>query len=693
VEQPSAATTTSHVASEAVAMPASVIATPPRPAITESQCDDGPIASTGGVSGDVAGGTDEYAPRSAAATADVRNGSALPAPVTATRPREDNDAVAVLAGVAQRPAATTKSERAEADCLARMGRGATATEERVLASLGLIDEYAPQFTASADVPNGGVLLALPALLVSGLLHRVEKFFRLPAGFYGLQTILLLLAFMALARLRSIESLRYCSPGEFGKVLGMDRAPEVRTLRMKLRHLAGLEQAFEWSAELSKEWMMMTPEEAAVLYADGHVRVYHGKKKLPKHYVARQRLCLAAAADYWVNAMDGKPFFVVNQAVDPGLLQTLEHEIVPRLERDVPNQPIAEELEADPLLHRFTIVFDREGYSPDFFARMKARRIACLSYRKRPGEDWPSEEFIPTEISLSSGERTTIALAERGARLSNGLWVRELRKLSQGGHQTSFIATDYRSAASCLASRMFARWSQENFFRYMRQNYNLDGLVDYGAGVIPETARVVNPAHRRLDGMVRKRVVLLNRKRAEFGAINLEDDIEPKKVEAFARRKSELQEAIAGLQKEVDDLKAQRKATKRHITYKELPEEARIERLSTQSKHLIDTIKMIAYRAETAMVQIVREKMTRHDDARSLLRAIYQTEADLVPDQQAKTLTVRLHPLANASSDEAVRHLCDEINDTETIFPGTDLRVIYELISPQIPCREGGDQAV
>jgi hypothetical protein len=121
-------------------------------------------------------------------------------------------------------------------------------------------------------------------------------------------------------------------------------------------------------------------------------------------------------------MDGKPFFLVNQAVDPGLLQTLEHDIVPRLERDVPNQPNAEELEADPLLRRFTIVFDREGYSPNFFERMKARHVACLSYCKRPGEDWPPEEFIPTDIRLPSGERTTSLLAERGTRLSNGMWV-------------------------------------------------------------------------------------------------------------------------------------------------------------------------------------------------------------------------------------------------------------------------------
>jgi hypothetical protein len=603
-------------------------------------------------------------------------------------PAEDSEAVvAVPASIIaplQRTAATTKSERAEADCAAPMGRGATATAERVLASLGLLEEYAPRFAPAVDVPNGGVLLALPALLVSGLLHRIEKFFRLPAGFYGLRTILLLMAFMALARIRSIETLRYQSPGDWGKLLGMDRAPEVRTLRIKLKHLAGQEQAFEWSAELCKEWMMNMPEEAGVLYVDAHVRAYHGKKQLPKHYVARERLRLAATADYWVNAMDGKPFFVVSQAVDPGLLKTLEHDIVPRLEQEVPNQPSAEELAADPLLHRFTIVFDREGYSPGFFARRKEKRIACVSYHKYPGDDWGLEEFIPTEVRLASGERTTILLAERGTRLSNGLWVREFRKLSKDGHQTAFIATDYRSPGSDLAPRMFARWSQENFFRYMRQSYNLDGLVDYGTDAVPETTLVVNPAHRLIDGKVRKKVAVLNRKKAEFGAINLEGDIEPKKVAAFAQRKSDLQEAIAQLQKEVAELKAQRRATKRHITWQELPEDARIERLSTQSKHLIDTIKMIAYRAETAMVEIVREKMMRHDDARSLLRAIYQTEADLVPDPQARTLTIRLHPLANASSDEAVRHLCAELNAAETIFPGTDLRVICELISPQIP---------
>lgn len=562
-----------------------------------------------------------------------------------------------------------------------MGRGATATLERLAASLGQLDEVTPHFEPALDLPKGGVLLALPALLVSGLLSHASKYFRLPAGFYGLKTILLLLAFMALARIRSVEALRYYAPGEWGKLLGVDRAPEVRTLRAKLKHLADQEQAFSWSAELCKEWMAEAPEEAAVLYVDGHVRVYHGTtKRLPKHYIARQRLCLSATADYWVNAMDGQPFFVVSQAVDPGLLQVLEHDLIPRLEQDVPNQPSEEELAADPSLHRFAVVFDREGYSPDFLAKMKNKRIACLTYHKYPGEDWPKEEFVATEVRLSSGQQTTMKLAERGTLLANQLWLREVRKLNKSGHQTAFLSTDYRTSTGRLAAAMFARWSQENFFRYMRQSYNLDGLVDYRTDLIPETTMVVNPAHRAVDGRVRKKVAILSRQIAEFGALTLEGEIETGKVETFTQRKSDLQESIGQLQKEVVELKALRKATKRHITYNELPQEARFDRLSTQSKHLIDTIKMVAYRAETAMAQILREKMSRRDDARSLLRAIYNTEVDIVPDPQAKTLTIRLHPLANTSSDQAIRHLCAEINCTETLFPGTELRLIYELVS-------------
>ena len=159
----------------------------------------------------------------------------------------------------------------------------------------------------------------------------------------------------------------------------------------------------------------------------------------------------------------------------------------------------------------------------------------------------------------------------------------------------------------MAAAMFARWSQENFFRYMREHYGLDRLVDYATEEIPDTTKVVNPQYRRLDGQVRSFRGHLTRKLAAFSAMGLKGEIEPKKVATFEHKKAELQEQIEGLTKELDELKAQRKAVEHHITIAELPEEERFKQLSTQSKHLLDTIKMVAYRGETAMAQMAREK--------------------------------------------------------------------------------------
>jgi hypothetical protein len=566
-----------------------------------------------------------------------------------------------------------------------MGVGATDVIGRVAASVGEFDAVAPTFTPALDVPNGGLLCALPALLAVGLLAGVERYLQLPKGYYGLDSLLLLLAFMALARLDSIESLRYSAPGEWGNLLGLDRVPEVRTLRAKIALLAETDAAEQWSAALCQRWMAAAPEPAGVLYIDGHVRVYNGSQtQLPRHYVARQRLCLRATTDYWVNAMDGQPFFVVNQVVDPGLIKVIEQEIVPRLEQRLPIAVTPEQLDAEALRQRFTLVFDREGYSPEFLRRMKQRRIACLTYHKYPGEDWPAEEFVSTRLQLPSGETLTMDLAERGTRLSNALWVREVRKRSERGHQTAVLSTDYCSEAPPLALAMFARWSQENFFKYAREHFALDRLVDYRTETISDPIHVVNPDWRRLDGHVRSATGKLTRRLATFAAMTLEEPIEPPNVEQFMQRKGTLHDELEALRHQLDELTAERKATPHHITVEALPEEARFQKLSTHSKHLVDTIKMIAYRAETAMANCLREHLKRPDESRRLLRALYTTEADLLPDPDAGTLTVRLHHGANAATNQVIEKLCEELNETETVFPRTNLRLVMKLGSAQNP---------
>jgi len=562
-----------------------------------------------------------------------------------------------------------------------MGVATTRSCERLFAAMGLLESAPIIFEVVDDVPLGGVLCALPALLGFGLLRHTRSSFSLPNGFYPIETIFLVLAFLALARIGSLEAMRYEAPGEWGKILGLDRMPEVKTLREKIALLCGdAERAGQWSRSLSQEWMAGAPEAAGTLYIDGHVRVYHGQlTKLPRRYVSRERLCLRGTTDYWVNAMDGQPFFVVTKAVDPGLLEVLRQEIIPRLKAEVPHQPKPAELEANPRRHRFTLIFDREGYSPQFMAEMKEERIAVISYHKFPGPDWPAEEFARREVRLINGEVVKLDMAERGICLSNGLWVREVRHRDERGHQTSILASDYISLLDAVAVGMFARWCQENFFKYMQEHYSLDRLVEYGTEPLPETTRLVNPAWRQLEGQIRSQRGQLARDHGQFGALSWPEKPNAEEIEAYELKKGKLLQSIQTRKEELDKLLTSRTETPKHVLLKDLPEKDKFSQLSTAKKHFVDTIKLIAYRAETALVHLAREKLQREDDGRALVRQVLQSTVDLRPDPHEKTLTVRVHRLSTAAHDEALQHLCNELTATETQFPGTELRLVFELV--------------
>src|SRR6266481_5847944 len=269
------------------------------------------------------------------------------------------------------------------------------------------------------------------------------------------------------------------------------------------------------------------------------------------------------------------------------------------------------------------------------------------------------------------------LAERGSRLSNNLWVREIRRLTDSGHQTSMLTTNFQSSMATLAVSLFARWCQENFLRYMREHYGLDRLVEYGTETIPDAISVVNPQWRTLDGRIRSKTGQRYRLCAQFGALTLSEDPEEAELQSFSQRKGQLQEQIQHLDLEIDGLKQQRKNTEHHIPVKSLPEEDRFTRLRTERKHFVDTIKMIAYRAETSLASLLREHLARTDDARALLRQIFDTEADLLPDLTANTLTVRLHHLTQAAHDQAIQHLLADLNATQTVFPGTKLILVFK----------------
>jgi len=578
----------------------------------------------------------------------------------------------------ERDAGSTKSERSREDAQAAdgMGTACTRADERIAAAIGLAQCATTRFEPGRDVQLAGLLTGLPALCANGLLSGLGKYIALPRGFYSALHILLVLGFMALGRIRRPEGLRHIPPGEFGKVIGLDRVPEVRTLREKIGVLASTGKPAEWMKELSRSWMQGDPEEAGYLYVDGHVRVYHGEvAQLPRRYVSRERLCLRGTTDYWVNDAVGRPYFVVSKTVTEGLAQTLLDDIVPELLGSVPQQPTAAELSQDAQLHRFVIVFDREGATHSLLNQLWQQRIGALTYRKNVKDVWPEGEFIEQEVLAPGGGSTLMKLCMRQTTLGAGkaaIPVTEVRRLTPSGHQTAIITTARRLDPTLIAGRMFSRWCQENYFGYMMQHYDIDGLIEYGVQSLPGTQRVVNPAWRALEVEVRQARHTERRLQAAVTKSALDDAAQiDKKAEAF--------EAMQAAQAQLLQLRLQRKQTPRKVTIDSLPEDQRPDELLPLGKMFCDTVKMIAYRAETAMVGLLRRHLKNEAEARALIRDLLVASADIEPDDLAKTLTIRIHHLANPAQNKAVAALLHDLNEQAFCHPETAARMIYALV--------------
>ncbi len=522
------------------------------------------------------------------------------------------------------------------------------------------------------------MFLVPSLLALGLL-KTKEVYELPDNhYYGLESVVLTLAFMALARIKNPEQLKQCRPGEIGRIIGLDRIPEVSCLRNKIKLLSSQKKAQELNRILIDHWYKDTSEEAFI-YIDGHVRIYHGyKANLPVKFVSRQKLCLNATTEYWVNDSIGNPVMMVMGALSEQLQEVIELQIIPQLQSTVliPQAPqtIADDREQSPVC---TLIFDREAYEPAFFQRLWDKyRIAVITYRKNVQDKWPEESFKLVDVIVLE-QTVTMQICEQKTTLG-GVCLREIRRLTTGGHQTSIITTHPTISAQVVAGRMFGRWSQENFFRYMIADYDFDKMIEFGTQVIDENKQVVNPEYRKLSHKIKKQKEKTNRLRANFFALTEQCiDAELDAIPKLEKRQAVLTEKIDEHEKAIQQIQAQRNNVQPRITLKEMSETTRYNQLKPESKMLMNIIKMICYRAETSVANILADYLMDQEDKRMLVKQIIQNNADIQPDLEHNTLTITLHTLSAPRFNQAAANLATLLNETDTVFPNTNLRLIFK----------------
>jgi hypothetical protein len=573
----------------------------------------------------------------------------------------------------QRPrqyrAALSPGERAERDAAQARGAGTAVKRlaERGLACQGMLGEAAPHFEPAEGVANAGVLLALPAIIGEGLLRHAERVYApLKAGFYGLHSILLCLVMMALLRIKSIERLSAHPPGELGILLGLDRVPEVKTLRRKLAQLGGQQQAAKLAAALTAQWAQGEPDELGVLYVDGHVHAYTGRKHpLPKTFVQKRRQCLPASTDVWVHNGAAEPVFFVTSPINGHLLALLEQEVIPQARQQIGPE------------RTLTLVFDREAWSPKSFQQWHAQGTEVITYRKGKQTPWDPEDFRPFSVERN-GKSVTYRLAERSVqvipahRKRPAFWMREIRRLCKNGHQTAILTTRQDLPAAEIADRMFARWRQENFFKYMQAEFNIDHLSTYATEPADPQRMVPNPERRELEKSLKANKAQLGRAHAQQ-AKQSSDGTSPAKQQKAKK-------TIERLERECDQLSERINAMEKRVPLKSIYDADKIVHHERERKTITQLIKVVAYRSESCLASIVEPFFARHDDeVRAFLKALFCLPGDIIPDDERHELRVRLYGLANNRSQQALSALCQYLNTQQMKYPGTNLRLVYDAV--------------
>jgi hypothetical protein len=455
-------------------------------------------------------------------------------------------------------------------------------------------------------------------------------------------------------------------------LGLDRAPEVKTVRRKFARLAAMGRGMQLMDELARRRIAADPPRVAFLYLDGHVREYQGKFPLFEAKKAQRQVVTPAATDTWVHDADGEPLLVVTSEVNAKLTQVLEP-ILADVRRLVGDR------------RRMTIVFDRGGFSPKLFARLIAAGFDVITYRKGKSRKLAARRFALQrqkidgawrQYTLCDRPRVRVgslpaggATEDRGSRPGKRyLWMREVRVLRDNGRQTPILTNRADLPAVKVAYRMFYRWRQENYFKYAEEEFALDALVEYGAEEVSETVDRRNPQWLRLTHRLQEARREKTRLESELGGAAMANaEAHRPTMRGFKIAHAEVRQRIAALERRIERLWQHRKQVPKRIPATEMMT------LKPEKKRIADAIKMAAYQVETELLGMLQEHYVRADEeGRTFLHAAFQSPArlEVADDELRVTIARQSSPHRTA----ALAALCKQLDALAVPFPGTHLRL-------------------
>jgi transposase len=550
--------------------------------------------------------------------------------------------------------------------------------ERALARFGLIPAAPPVFTRCARAPLAGLLLALPALAATGLLETAHATYGgLPNGFYSLDTMLCESVFRALLGQARAEGAARIDPVALGRALGLDRAPEVKTIRRKIRLLADAGKAGDWIAAMARRRVQARPEQAAVLYVDGHVRAYQGTRRIAKTHVPRLKFPAPATVETWVSDAAGDPLLVVMAEPAASLAAELRR-LIPELRATVGDD------------RRVLVGFDRGGWSPTLFADLDAAGFDTLTWRKGATADIDEHQFAAHSHIDEHGRTHTWRLADTvieldiadGPRQGEVFAMRQISLFNAAATRQMHILTTRRDLpAAEIRYRMGSRWRQENHYRYARIHFDLDSHDTYRTGEDDRTRMVPNPAKKPAYQQVEKARRALHSAETTRDRELLAASTPPPGVTTVVTNEmiNTINTDVHAAEATLDAALTEHQAIPARLPLAEVNPGQQV--LDTETKLIHHAIRIAAFNTAQSLARaiVTGTSYTRADDeAHSLIRTALAGSGDIIPDHD--TLHIRLDPLPAPRHTAAIDELCHALNDINTVYPSTGLTLRYSIKS-------------
>jgi hypothetical protein len=528
-------------------------------------------------------------------------------------------------------------------------------------------DEAPSFDPPTIVPRHvrgqymGLALYYPALAALGLVDVSRKLFRLPnSERFGVRAVFSTLFFMTLLARTTVESAKHLRRAEFGALVGTGRAPAVKTLRRKLCELVAQSKASELGTALARRWVDGGVIQSAYLYVDGHMKAYSGKRHLQEVWNSQRRMPLPAVHSYFVGDQQGRPLLFLTEELSANLAKAM-----PRVVEAI------REVLGD---RRFCVIFDRGGYDGKLFTWLSEEKIEFITYQRRD-VSLPDDSFSRRETRFE-GRRVRFMAAEDEIHIGgSGPWRRIVVR-TKDGHQTPIVTNVTSSLSTArICCLMFARWRQENFFKYMGEHHGLDTLVSYGADEADPATLVPNPERKRLDRLIADLRRQAAKLKEELGDALLD---EPRQQSRSAHGLKVSQggavSRLRALEKQIASAIEQRRPLPAKVALAQSGKRRDVLRL--EHKAIVDRVKITAYNAEEWLLDRLVEHYPNPHDVRDLLRSFAQLSGEI--RTIGGVVEVTLDPPDTPIHRRALAGLVDDLNGLGATFPGTDVPVRYQV---------------